>query len=985
MKSTGALVPGTIAGIERYEGTVYADDFKGGTGNDYFIGGDGDDTFIGGAGDDVFVAGKGHNQLGTDDSSGNNTLDLRGTWDDVTNTGLDIDLSTGKAYYSDKSLAVDFSGFGTLWGTKFRDAIKDTSGNDTIHAEDGDDIVDLLGGQDTVDLGGGNDTITIKDGRVDVSGGDNNDKFNVEGGNLHRLDGGDGNDIFNVKDSSDTVAFGGKGDDIFYFSDKNITFYGDQSEGTDVISFQDWDTGLDISFKGLDTGKNQIDLGNGNIATYYSLSGIEGTKLADKITGSDNNETIAGGGGGDTLKGMGGDDILIVGDGDTNIDGGSNGSKGDTLSLRDLSIGVDLSANSGGNSFEESGKYKVTFAGVEYLELTRHDDRVSFDLSLSAGQFKGIDGGEGNDTLYFKNANAGVIVSLASENAFFGDLNNIENAVGTSFGDTLTGSSVDNILDGGSGGTDILDGGLGNDLLIVDDITDRAYGGLGYDTVNYSRSNSAITLDLAEGKVTGIEHIIATSGDDTIYLLPADDGSTITVEGGDGLNDLVSFEHYTKGGVVVNLGANTIDGTYAFVGVENIYGSEQNDIFVLPATGILTADVHIDGKGGTDYLSFEELPISANRPNPRNPSLPLPPLPISIDVGSIFDQFQGFEGIIGSDNTDGFVLREGQSAMLNGGGGSLNSIIFTNFTQALNLTFSDDISVGGANYHLTNILGIGGSNLADIIHGDIRDNFIIGNGGIDTLYGGDGKDTVGGGAGNDILYGEAGDDLLLGNAQHDTIYGDFDTNSSSSDGDLGKDYLLGGTGNDTVYGGYGDDYLRGNSGRDSLNGGVGNDRLEGGNGIDSLYGGTNDDTLDGGASNDTLFGEDGNDILMDNAGTNQLTGGAGRDTFVLSTPVARNTIMDFDQGSAGDFLRVGNLLTNGTNFQQGDNLNAALHQFFRVNTTNGNLEFFIDQAHIAAFFGASSTRTEGYYSVASFNGTNINLDNLINNGQIVFG
>ena len=788
--------------------------------------------------------------------------------------------------------------------------------------------------------------------------------------------------------SIEAVIGSGQNDRFVANSIEQITGV-DGGAGTDTLDLSNASTGQTVNLNNLVSieaviGSGQNDQFNassiGQIAGIDGGAGTDTLDLSSATNGQTVNlhilnsiEAVIGSGQNDRFVANSIEQI-------TGVDGGAGT---DTLDLSGATSGQTVNLNN--------------LVSIEAVIGSGQNDRF---VASSIAQITGVDGGAGTDTLDLSSATNGQTVNLNI-------LNSIESVIGSGQNDRFVASSIAQAagIDGGAG-TDTLDlSGATNGqtidiskLIRIENVigstkddnfvfSDNIGVGIdardGYDTVNYSRSSTSITLDLTDGKITGIEHIIATSGDDTIYLRPVDDGSVTTIEGGEGLNDTVSFEHYTDGGVVVNLSGNTINAAYAFVGVENFYGSEQEDIFIFSASGVLPADIHIDGKGGIDYLSFEELPLSASRPNPRNPNAPLPPLPVSIDVGSVFNQFNDFEGIIGSANNDNFILKEGASAMLDGGGGSLNSISFINFTHALDLTLSEDITVGGAHYHLANILGVAGSNLADIIRGDGQDNFILGNGGIDMLYGSGGKDIIGGGAGNDILYGEAGDDFLLGNAQHDTLYGDMDAASVSGNGDSGKDFLGGGTGNDTLYGGYGEDYLRGNSGRDTLYGGIDNDRVEGGNGDDVLFGGLDNDTLDGGGQSDILFGEDGDDILIDNVGVNQLTGGAGRDTFVLGSAAAKNTIMDFEIGSLGDILRVGDLLTRGTNFTAGGDFNAALQQYFRVSETSGNLELFIDQAHIGAF-GPSGSLHVGWNQVAAFNGVNINLDNLINNGQIVF-
>ncbi|MDR0275010.1 MAG: putative Ig domain-containing protein, partial [Burkholderiaceae bacterium] len=94
---------------------------------------------------------------------------------------------------------------------------------------------------------------------------------------------------------------------------------------------------------------------------------------------------------------------------------------------------------------------------------------------------------------------------------------------------------------------------------------------------------------------------------------------------------------------------------------------------------------------------------------------------------------------------------------------------------------------------------------------------------IDTPYvGTESADTISGNARNNTIYGLGGNDVLYGLAGDDTL-----------DGGSGNDYLYGGVGNDTLYGGDGNDWLYGEAGDDILDGGAGNDTLNGGAGSDT--------------------------------------------------------------------------------------------------------------------------------------------------------
>ncbi|MBL8638662.1 MAG: type I secretion C-terminal target domain-containing protein, partial [Alphaproteobacteria bacterium] len=95
-----------------------------------------------------------------------------------------------------------------------------------------------------------------------------------------------------------------------------------------------------------------------------------------------------------------------------------------------------------------------------------------------------MDGGLGVDTASYAGTSAGVTVSLlttAAQNtvgAGTDTLTGIENLLGSSYNDTLTGDANANTIEGG----------LGNDTL---------NGGAGVDTVSYSKATAAVTVDLS--------------------------------------------------------------------------------------------------------------------------------------------------------------------------------------------------------------------------------------------------------------------------------------------------------------------------------------------------------------------------------------------------------------------------------------------------------------------------------------------------------
>lgn len=115
-----------------------------------------------------------------------------------------------------------------------------------------------------------------------------------------------------------------------------------------------------------------------------------------------------------------------------------------------------------------------------------------------------------DDTVTYAEATAPVAVSLAiisqqdTSGAGLDTLTNIENLIGSSYNDRLTGDKKDNVLVGGTGddalkggsGADTLIGGLGNDHYSVENVDDVIIENINEGTDNVS---SRVTYSLIEG------------------------------------------------------------------------------------------------------------------------------------------------------------------------------------------------------------------------------------------------------------------------------------------------------------------------------------------------------------------------------------------------------------------------------------------------------------------------------------------------------
>jgi Ca2+-binding RTX toxin-like protein len=145
------------------------------------------------------------------------------------------------------------------------------------------------------------------------------------------------------------------------------------------------------------------------------------------------------------------------------------------------------------------------------------------DTFDSAGYWNYFNGGDGVDTISYQRQDTdnflegrGVLVNLYDKYATTGGgreerLIDIENAVGTSFADTLTGANGNNKLEGmdgydvlnGKDGNDKLYGGNGGDNLHGDDGNDKLIGGKGQDLLEAGSGADTFIFEKLSDSVVG--------------------------------------------------------------------------------------------------------------------------------------------------------------------------------------------------------------------------------------------------------------------------------------------------------------------------------------------------------------------------------------------------------------------------------------------------------------------------------------------------
>ncbi|HWR04557.1 MAG TPA: cadherin-like domain-containing protein, partial [Humidesulfovibrio sp.] len=183
-----------------------------------------------------------------------------------------------------------------------------------------------------------------------------------------------------------------------------------------------------------------------------------------------------------------------------------------------------------------SGDGDDTLIGNEaanWLRAGRGNDVLEGGLGADT-----LDGGSGDDTVSYEHSSASVAVNLANGTGLGGEaagdvLLQVENLVGSHYGDALTGDSQANWLEGGVG-SDTLSGGAGHDLLEGGEGADRLLGEEGDDTLFGAAGDD--TLEGGAGTDTAVFRGYASE-----YTVTTVNGVT-TVSGADGVDTLTGVE-----------------------------------------------------------------------------------------------------------------------------------------------------------------------------------------------------------------------------------------------------------------------------------------------------------------------------------------------------------------------------------------------------------------------------------------------------------
>lgn len=671
-----------------------------------------------------------------------------------------------------------------FWGSAYRDVVRGGpqndeilghAGNDALYGDAGDDLFFGGAGDDLIEGSAGVDAVSyyyaptavhidLSSGRADDGEGGNDAVFQIENvfagafddtvigsEEVNALYGNSGNDTLEGRGGNDTLdgytgndaLLGGDGDDLLFAGAGRDHF--DGGAGKDGVSYFYAAGSINVDMR---TGAVSAD-GDLGQDTLTEIEDIYGSAHADIVRGSGSANLFYGNDGNDKLYGYGGSDDLRGGMDNDTLEGGDDndyleGWSGDDI----LKGGNDADVLRGGAGDD------VIDGGGGYDTATYGDATASVlvDLNNSAAQDTG---GSGRDTIV-----------------------RIENLIGSSYNDVLTGSAGTNRIEGG-GGDDILDGGAGKD------------------TLSYASASAGVAISLAISSaqntggagidtIANFENLVGSTRND--ILIGSDDANLIeggagddVIRGGKG-SDTLSYAS-AQAGVIVSL---AITASQQTVGAgrdtisefEKMIGSSFHDFL----TGDQLANVIeggagndvMDGGAGSDTVSY------AGATSGVSVSLGSP---VMQDTGGAgWDTLANFEKLVGSayndqlfgdalsntingGNGDDYIEGGAGNDTLNGGGG-IDTAGFISASSGVTVSLAINISqdTGAGRDKIAAFENLTGSSYNDTLSGDDLGNVLRGEAGDDRLVGLDG---------HDILYGDAGADQLSGGLGADTFVWDF--------------------------------------------------------------------------------------------------------------------------------------------------------------------------------------------------------------------
>lgn len=619
----------TLKNIQTIIGSNYDDLFVtangsmtiyGGAGNDIFkINGDTTSRAVihGESGNNIYIAGKGYNTyIGGMD---NDTVDYS-----LATSAININLKTQRAYSNGFGGTDQLVGINGIIATNFDDHLTLNDNTDyKISTGNGNDYI-IVGkgsmnnhydggvGIDTLDYSNvsSNIDVSLQNNIANKNGSEQNGKYGqdiIE--NIENIVGSAFDDVIEGNAENNKITLGGGFNNIIYGSLGNDEIIA-KAGGTNTLDYSRYSNNV-----GQGDGI-KVDAVNGKV-----IKVINGQQYEDTFTNNAFTKFV----------GTANNDIFLLDKSTTLING--NGGK-DTIILSNTMTGrymIDL------ENQIITGSSKVSMNSITNVMLmTSGSAEINGNKSIGNRIIGGsqhdhiranggdniIDGGGGDDWIFYDSGNQGVIVTLdengngTATNGFGGHdkISRINHIRGSQYDDALTGKGL-------------LVGGAGNNKLT----------GVGSDAVvDYSsvRTGQGVVANLETGKVSNngyngvdslnnIYSIIGTDNSDIIYGSHLDDqiytrdgndivygsaGNDKIVNGHNAASGTTTLDyHLISEAIKVDMSAGKVHkgnlGDDQIYFIANIIGTNQNDDFQFKSLSDLTKYKLIDGGLGNDAVS----------------------------------------------------------------------------------------------------------------------------------------------------------------------------------------------------------------------------------------------------------------------------------------------------------------------------------------------------------------------------------------------
>ncbi|MDY0328392.1 MAG: hypothetical protein RBR07_09105, partial [Arcobacteraceae bacterium] len=685
------------------------------------------------------------------------------------------------------------------------------------------------------------------------------------GGDDVLLGSSNGNDTFKagILQASGTIIDGNDGNDTIdgKFGTNNTVDYTAYASSRTIFVDMGTLNGTDYS---------TVTVSDGTTDNIKNIQHITGGAGDDIIIGDLQNNILSGGAGNDTIKGVDGSNQLLGGAGDDTIFSGvgddviNGGADNDTVNFQDAS-------------------------GVITVNLTTTTAQV-------------IGGGLGTDTI-----------------------TNIENVIGSSYGDSITGNA----------GANILIGGAGDDKFVATDGSDTYYGGTfdgtthtvaggEYNRVDYANV-AKVYVDLSDTTTDANGNVYAQALKSNSFL---DDGFASNIESTDKLYGIINLKGSSSYDTLIGdsqgnklegmAGNDILEGKG---GADVLEGGAGNDTFV--ATAYNDGEDDIDGGADSDTIDYSALGAS----NSITVTLAGADTYATVTVTSgDNDKVKNIENVIGTDGNDIISGNSDVNTLIGGlgddriygaggddtldGGDGFDTVDYSSSSDAVSVDFgitgtTQLISTSQGSDRLIDIEKVIGSSHADTF----KTNYAVNNtfdGGVADSEGGDSVDYS---------------SLVVSDATiHKIVTTDFSTVNVNSDGVATTDTFIG---IENIIGSDGNDTITGNSLDNTIEGGIGDDTLSGGSG---------DDYIDGGAGSNTVsysYVSSLNGVVVDLKDETGIVATGDEDTLVSIANVIGTANADTIKMASA----VGTLEGIANNIDGGNGVDTISYEYYTAGLT----------------------------------------------------